>query len=268
MKQRCTLHPALLVLLLLCLRPGDLAPQEIPGAVEGRVLSAGTGDVVPGVLLRFESGAEVLADGEGRFRVEGLAPGVHDVLLVTPDCQVSRGEVEVAAGTLHRAELFVPGVLVGRVATPPVEERASPDALVVTAAELEEMRAANVTEVVRRLVPSMVGNAGGRVGEYDRLQSRTINSFVDRRPPVVVVDGVRMGNGAQALDLLRPSDVQRVEILRGAAAGWEYGSSGSAGAILVTTRRGNEASGSERPAPTPSSADPRRCPVPGTGGGR
>lgn len=268
MKQHCSLHPALLALLLVCLHPGHLASQELPGAVEGRVLSAGTGDVVPGVLLRFESGAEVLADGEGRFRVEGLAPGVHDVLLVTPDCQFSRGEVEVTPGTLHRAELFVPGVLVGRVVAPPVEERASPDGLVVTAAELEEMRAGNVTEVVRRLVPSMVGNAGGRVGEYDRLQSRTINSFMDRRPPVVVVDGVRMGNGAQALDLLRPSDVRRLEILRGAAAGWEYGSSGSAGAILVTTRRGDEAGGPRRPTPAPSSADPRRCPIPGTGADR
>lgn len=265
MKQRRTLHPGILALLLLCVHPGHLASQDLPGAVEGRVLSAGTGEPVLGVLLRFESGAEVLADVEGRFRVEGLAPGVHDVLLVTPDCQVSRGEVEVVPGTLHRTELFVPDVLVGRVAPPPVEERVSPGALVVTAAELEEMRAANVTEVVRRLVPSMVGNAGGRVGEYDRLQSRTINSFVDRRPPVVVVDGVRMGNGAQALDLLRPSDVRRLEILRGAAAGWEYGSSGSAGAILVTTRRGDEAGGPQRPTPAPSSADPRRCPIPGTG---
>ena len=59
---------------------------------------------------------------------------------------------------------------------------------------------------------------------------------------MVGVDGVRAAHGAQALDVIRPSEVETLELLPGAVAGWEFGSAGSAGVIRVTTRRGARAS--------------------------
>lgn len=262
MTQIRTLHPVLLTFLLLAL-PAAAAAQVRPAVLQGQVLSAGNGDAMAGILLRFDSGQETLTDGEGRFLVEALAPGTHEVVLVTPDCRVSGAEVEVAPGTLHRVELFLPATIAARAPAGDRERPQSSDALVLTGPELTEMHLPTLTEVVRRVVPSMVGNAGGRVGGHARLQSRSINSLLDRNPPVVVVDGVRVTDGAEILGLLRPSEVERLEILRGAAAGWEFGSSGSAGAILVTTRSGDVASSSGGTRiPVRGVRDARLCPVP------
>lgn len=255
-----TLRTFFLPLAFLALPALLQAQQESPAAVQGQVLSASTGDAVPRVLLRFGSGQEAMTDRDGRFLVGDLAPGVHEVILITPGCHVSAAEVEVAAGTLHRVELFLPATLEARAPAAPSDQSRSPAAVLVTAAEIEAMRARSVTDVVRRIAPSMVGNAGGRVGEYDRLQGRTINSLVDRQPPVVVVDGMRVDNGAEVLGLLSPSEVDHLEILRGAAGGWAFGSTGAAGAILVTTRTGAAA---DAPAQGGSRLDPRRCAVPG-----
>lgn len=257
-----TFRTLFLPLSLLALPALVQAQQEAPAAVQGQVLYAATGDAAAGVLLRFGSSHEVVSDREGRFVVEGLAPGVHEVVLVTPDCRLSGAEIEVAAGTLHHVELFLPATLEARAPAVETEQRRNPSALVVTAAEIEGMRVRNVSEVVRRVAPSMVGTPNHQVGGYARLQGRTINSLLDRQPPVVVVDGVRVSDAAEVLGSLQPSEVDRLEILRGSAGGWAYGSSGAAGAILVTTRRG-AADAAPRAAEGGSRLDPRRCAVPG-----
>ncbi|HZD03607.1 MAG TPA: TonB-dependent receptor plug domain-containing protein, partial [Longimicrobiales bacterium] len=97
----------------------------------------------------------------------------------------------------------------------------------------------SLAEVIRRVAPNMVGSPGGQFGQSTKVRGRTQNSFITPEPePVVVVDGVRVEDASTALDLIRPSDVRTLEVLPGAAAGWQFGSSGAAGVIRVTTFRG------------------------------
>ena len=56
--------------------------------------------------------------------------------------------------------------------------------------------------------------------------------------PVVVIDGVRMPGAEGTLYTMRPHEISRLEVQPGAAAGWEYGSSGASGVIKITLRRG------------------------------
>jgi len=62
----------------------------------------------------------------------------------------------------------------------------------------------------------------------------------DRQEPLVVIDGTPYTeNGADVLASMTPRDVKRVEVLRDAASTSLYGTRGTNGVLLVTTRRGD-----------------------------
>ena len=58
------------------------------------------------------------------------------------------------------------------------------------------------------------------------------------KAPLIVVDDVLLVEGVSVLSSMRATDVQRVSILWPTDAAFRYGSAGSNGAIVVTTKRG------------------------------
>ncbi len=224
-----------------------LSAQEPPGAIlEGEVVDSVTGQPVAGVLLRLDSGPETLSDEDGRFRLVGLEPGPHMFALLTHDCRITWSEVELTSGQVYRVEVRLGSAFGARVEREQEEaERRRSVGELVTADEIEEMNVTTLADVIRRVKPTMIGAPRGTVGAPTSVSGRSRNSFLSgtgEGEPVVVVDGVRVAHGAQVLDVIRPSDVETLELLPGAVAGWEFGSAGSAGVIRVTTRRGARAS--------------------------
>jgi outer membrane cobalamin receptor len=125
----------------------------------------------------------------------------------------------------------------------------------LTAADLDEHHASNLTEVLRRVAPEMVSGDPGQVGGAAAIVGRT-RSLQGSSRPVVVLDGIEVADGPRLLRDLRPSDVATLELLRGASGGWAYGTGGQGGVIRITTRHG------ERGA---HPLHPDRCVVPGIG---
>ncbi len=120
----------------------------------------------------------------------------------------------------------------------------------------EALQRANETNVVQALVgksPNVLTNqASGDAGSSTAIQIRGAKTFGTSQP-LIIVDGVPTNNnsrmvgttilqgppqGNRAQDI-NPEDIENIEILKGAAATSIYGASaGSAGAILITTKRG------------------------------
>ena len=84
------------------------------------------------------------------------------------------------------------------------------------------------------------------------MRLRGTNSFISGSDPLYIVDGVIVDNGsAQLADLggrsnpqnrladLNPSDIDRIEIIRGAAAAALYGSRANNGVVQIFTKRGS-----------------------------
>lgn len=65
---------------------------------------------------------------------------------------------------------------------------------------------------------------------------RGLRSISQSNSPIIVIDGAVASQGA--FDDLNPLDVEDVNVLKGATAGILYGSLGSNGAIIVTTKKG------------------------------
>ena len=66
------------------------------------------------------------------------------------------------------------------------------------------------------------------------LRLRGISTVGANASPLVVIDGVIGGN----LDLVDPNDIESIDVIKDGAAAAIYGTRGSSGVILVTTKRG------------------------------
>jgi len=219
-----------------------LAAQASPSAIiEGRVVDSISGDPIAGVLVRMDTGPEAFTDERGRFRLTGLTPGRHLFAMLSADCRVTWGRVDLVEGVVREARLRLPPSFgaAAEEARRGERERSRVQGRVLLAAEIDRLNARSVTELVRRLAPDMVSSAGsGQLGATSRFTGRGQSSFMPDPGPVLVVDGTRVADVARTLDYMHPSEVAVLEVLPGAAAGWDFGSDGGSGAIRVTTRKG------------------------------
>ena len=101
--------------------------------------------------------------------------------------------------------------------------------------------------------PSVVGlPSGGLAGQGSRIRIRGFNSLSMSNEPVIYVDGVRVDNAGgfagrvgttggepSRLDDINPESIERIEILKGAAAATLYGSEASSGVIQIFTKKGS-----------------------------
>lgn len=80
-----------------------------------------------------------------------------------------------------------------------------------------------------------IQNVSSEAGADPKISIRGISSINAGASPLVVVDGQITPDG---LAFINPSDVESVEVLKDAASAAIYGSRGSSGVILVTTKKG------------------------------
>lgn len=79
-----------------------------------------------------------------------------------------------------------------------------------------------------------VQKSSGIPGSSVKVRVRGVNSVTGNNDPLVVIDGVLGGN----LQSINPNDIESINVLKDASALAVYGSRGSNGVILVTTKRG------------------------------
>jgi TonB-linked SusC/RagA family outer membrane protein len=88
-----------------------------------------------------------------------------------------------------------------------------------------------------RVAGVSVVNTEGSPGGNTTIRIRGLNSINGNNGPLIVIDGAQGGD----LNLLNPSDIESVDVLKDASATAIYGSRGANGVILVTTRLGKTA---------------------------
>jgi outer membrane receptor protein involved in Fe transport len=151
------------------------------------------------------------------LRVEALA--LDEIIATGQAVTTARREIGTSIGTIN-AEALMETAPVGSVS------------------QLLQSRVAGVT-----VMPS-----GGNAGQGSRIVLRGVSSLSQNVEPLIYIDGVRMDNskiggiGTNAtwtsLDDINPEDIERVEIVKGAAAATLYGTEASAGVIQIFTKRG------------------------------
>ena len=69
------------------------------------------------------------------------------------------------------------------------------------------------------------------------IRIRGSHSFKGDQEPLVILDGMPQRNGSATLSDLDPHDIKSIDVLKDASAASAYGSRGSNGVILISTRR-------------------------------
>ncbi len=98
----------------------------------------------------------------------------------------------------------------------------------------------SVEEMIQGKVAGLqITTRSGNPNDTPDVRLRGISSFGANQSPLVVIDGV-VGGSIESLD---PSDIESVDVLKDASAAAIYGTRGSAGVILITTKGGEARQG-------------------------
>lgn len=255
---RCLIINAFMLTLALGSSPLDIAAQDT-GSIRGTVTDAATTRPMPGVGITVVGTARnTVTNEDGAYLILGVPAGAASVRAQMLGYAARESPVNVTAGETSTVDFALPAsainleeiVVAGSVGS--TERRRlgnslstiNADQVVATAPingfqDLIQARTAGVS-----VLPS-----GGTVGTSGVIRVRGITSLSQGEDPLVYIDGVRMdissagGPGvsgqspSRLLDLI-PADIERIEIIKGAAAATLYGTEASNGVIQVFTKRG------------------------------
>ncbi len=252
--------PPLLLLLLLAfaLNPQQSQAQAV---ITGTVTEAGTQRALTNAqvsILGTSIGS--LTNARGEFTLSNVPAGevtVRAELLgfraeetttsVDPD-----GSIQLDF-QLQQTALALDQIVVTGAGAATERRRLGNTIATIDLGELETSPVSNMSEILGGREPGVMGlTSGGMAGEGSRIRIRGSASLSQSNEPVIYVDGVRVdaaggfgpgigagGGGAPSrLDDINPESIERIEILKGAAAATLYGTQASNGVIQIFTKRG------------------------------
>jgi TonB-dependent starch-binding outer membrane protein SusC len=229
------------VILLLFTFLGAYAQER---TVTGRVTDA-SGSAMPGVnVVKKGTTTGTATDSDGAF---SLSASNEDILVVS---FIGYKSQEIPVGTQTKIDVKIE------------EDYETLDEVVVVG--YGEMRKSDITaaqtsissDAIGRTVNTSIDQAlqGRAAGVYVTQNTgapgggisvniRGINSINGSNEPLYVVDGVQIAGsispgGANPLATLNPADIADMQILQGPSATAIYGSRGTNGVVLITTKRG------------------------------
>lgn len=206
--------------------------QRIVATVSGTVYDE-EGDPLPGATVAVEGTSDMVAsdiDGKFRLHVDGTDPvltvsciGMHPYhVALTARTVSSPLKIVLRTNVAMMDEVVVTGYqnLKRESATGAFQQ--------ISAKDLE-------TRSVSNLLTNLEGKVAGMVVYNNDIQIRGTGTLKASTTPLVVVDGLPI-NGT--LNDVNPYEIDKVTILKDAAAAAIYGARASNGVIVITTKKG------------------------------
>ncbi|MGI9181087.1 MAG: TonB-dependent receptor domain-containing protein [Longimicrobiaceae bacterium] len=252
----------LLVLCLSLLTAPAAWTQDAPYTIQGTVVDAATQRPLPNVAVQIRGTQQgTLTDNGGRYTIIArVQPGAHTLQY----SMIGRGQqtravtlgaertVRIEPVTLQETAVQLEEIVVTGTGAP-TQRRALGNAVStvsgenVTASSAVTVDAALAGKVPGAQIMSNSGTPGGGVS----VRLRGTSSIIGGAEPLYIVDGVIVDNSADQpinfgyrsnpsnrLADLNPNDIERIEVLKGAAAAALYGSRANNGVIQIFTKRG------------------------------
>jgi len=205
--------------------------------VTGRVTDSSTGDAVAGITVTEKGTAnQTVTNSQGVFDLS-VASGA---VLVFSGLEYTTQEVAVGSSTtvnvvLEAAVFDLDEVVVVGYGQQKSFEITSAISK-VRGEDLDERPISRVDHAMAgKLSGVQVQEASGSPGRGFTVKVRGIGSITNSSAPLYVVDGFPLSSG---LDNINPADIESIEVLKDAASAAIYGSRGSNGVVLVTTKSG------------------------------
>ena len=219
--------------------------------VSGKVTDA-AGEAVIGasVFVKEAPGVGTITDIDGMYQLSVPAEGQNLVFSYTGfetfESPITGGVIDV---TMQEGQLLQEVVVTGTgVATD--KRRTAISVESVSAGDLNPVASGSIDLALQGKIPgAMISSTSGQPGQQANIILRGINSL-GGTTPMILIDGVQIStdnlvNGSDRNLSSRLSDidfnnVERVEVVQGAAAATIYGAQGANGVIQIFTKKGKK----------------------------
>jgi len=220
---------------------GFMLSQSIyaqPKTVTGTVTDATTNETLPGVNVIIKNTTTGTSTDLNGFFSINVAPG--QVLVFT---SLGYASQEVPVGASNRIDVkmspdveFIEEVVVVGYGT---QRRANLTGAVSTVNVEKTLEARPIADAGRGLQGTMPGLSvvipSGEIGSDPILKIRgQIGSLQGGSSPLILVDNVEI----PSIQMLNPSDIESISVLKDAASSSIYGAKAAFGVILITTKKG------------------------------
>ncbi|WP_051286188.1 SusC/RagA family TonB-linked outer membrane protein [Salinimicrobium terrae] len=181
-------------------------------------------------------------DGKFELEIEGNTAIVFSYVgFVTQEVSVRPGQ-QLSIVLSEDAEALEEVVVIGYGTQ--LEENITGSVSRISSEELENVPQVSVDQLMQgRAAGVAVTKNSGQPGAAVSVRIRGVNSITGSSEPLYIIDGVPTGGeagpeGLSPLAALNPNDIESINILKDASATAIYGSRGSNGVVLITTKKG------------------------------
>jgi len=113
----------------------------------------------------------------------------------------------------------------------------------VSSKVLEEKPVTNINQAIQGRIAGVFISSPTRPTDDASIKIRGINTINGSTDPIYVVDGMVMDNSFSGFNAVNLNDVASIEVLKDASATALYGSRGSNGVVVITTKKGRRGEG-------------------------
>lgn len=231
------------------------------GSITGTVIGGSTGSPLPDAAVTVVgTDISVATNGQGRFVILQAPTGQQTIQItligygqetievdVPADGSVSAGEV-----ALYTQAVELEGMVVTGTAIAAQRREVGNSIALITSEDIEAAGVTSVDDILRgKALGLTVQGSGGQAGAGSQINIRGLTSLNGRNRPLIYIDGVRLNDRgayenategdahATVLNSIDPQTIDRIEIIKGAAASTLYGVEASAGVIQIFTKQGS-----------------------------
>lgn len=217
-----------------------LYAQSANAEISGVILDV-KGLPIPGATIKNETTSKIaISDGNGRYKITGVKGETILFTFVgyTAKTVVLGNQTQLNVTLAEASDKMLNDVVVVGYGT---QKRSDVTGSVVSVpkSRLSQLPVTNVLQSIEGAVAGVnVTTTSSVPGSQPNALIRGQNSITAGSGPYVVVDGVPLSKTGGSLNDINPNDISSVEILKDASATAIYGTNGSNGVILITTKRG------------------------------
>jgi len=218
------------------------------GRITGVVSQSTSGQPLAGVQVHLEGTRfGTVTNQNGRFLLNDVPAGAYTLQAILIGHSARSTPITVAAGqtlnlnvVLDQVAISMQEIVVTGMGGATAKAKTPFEISTINARDIPVVGSNAVSSIQGKVAGAMVVQGSGRPGSAPAVLLRgpkSINATGRSQEPLYIVDGVILGSDIVDISGL---DIDRVEIVKGAAAASLYGSRAANGVIQITTRRGRQ----------------------------
>lgn len=233
----------------------EVEQKAIAKSISGKVLDGESNFGVPGVSVVLKgTSIGTLTDSEGNYQ---LNINVDSGILVFSSIGYETQEVAIGSHTILDVKLIESNKTLSEVVVTALGFKEKADRVGSTSSKVsgdkivKSGESSFINGLAGKASGVQISRAAGDPGAASFIQIRGQNTLTGNSQPLVVVDGVPISSTTEGgssggvvpqsrLNDINPSDIESMQILKGASAAALWGSRAANGVIIITTKKGRD----------------------------